>query len=55
MNENLIAALAILEGLERVHSTTLDPSRKTEIGQRLDEVLLVIKFYSEKMVSEIPP
>ncbi len=55
MNENLISAITILESLERVHSTTLDPVRKTEIGLRLDDALLVIKFYSEKMVSEIPP
>jgi len=55
MNEALIQAVAILEGLERVISTTLDPTRKTALGLRLDEVLEVIEFWTKKMVSEIPP
>ncbi len=55
MNQNLIEAVAILEGLERVLATTLDPARKTVLGLRLDQVMDVVKFYTDKMASEIPP
>lgn len=55
MNQDLIAAVLILKDLALVLSTELDPGRKTALGDRMDEMLLVIKFFTEKMVTEIPP